>query len=158
MKTKLLEPVEGYKWSNYDKRYGINPTGDDIPSNLVVEQVENLILDGYSDSTIYNALYATYGLNSYSARFITRKAHSSLLKKEESQEANILHKQNFRLFKLYRKALEKGDDKTALSILAEINKLNKLYTQKIEISSNIYTLDLGFDIKDIKDDNTEQEN
>lgn len=143
MKTKLLEPVEGYKWSNYDKRYGINPTGDDIPSNLVVEQVENLILDGYSDSTIYTALYTAYGMNSFSARFITRKAHSSLLKKEETQEENILHKQNFRLFKLYRKALEKGDERTALAILAEINKLNKLYTQKIEICNDIVTLDLG---------------
>ena len=43
MKTKLLEPIEGYKWSNYDKRYGINPSGDDILSNLLVESGENLI-------------------------------------------------------------------------------------------------------------------
>ena len=158
MKTKLLEPIEGYKWSNYDKRYGINPSGDDILSNLLVESVENLILDGYSDSTIYNALYQAYGMNSYSVRFITRKAHSTLLKKQESQEENILKKQNFRLFKLYRDALEKNDNKTALEVLKEVNKLNRLYVNKIEISSNIYTLDLGFEIKDIKNDNTEKDN
>lgn len=143
MKTKLLEPIEGYKWSNYDKRYGINPSGDDILSNLLVESVENLILDGYSDSTIYNALYQAYGMNSYSVRFITRKAHSTLLKKQEKQEENLLKKQNFRLFKLYRDALEKNDQKTALSILQEVNRLNKLYVNKIEISSDTFTLDLG---------------
>lgn len=143
MKTKLLEPIEGYKWSNYDKRYGINPSGDDILSNLLVESVENLILDGYSDSTIYDALYQTYGMNSYSVRFITRKAHSTLIKKQEKQEDNILKKQNFRLFKLYRDALEKNDLKTSLDVLKEINKLNRLYVQKIEISNDSFVLDLG---------------
>ena len=143
MKTKLLEPVPGYDWHNYDKRFGINPSGDDILSNLLVESVENLILDGYSDSTIYNALYQTYGMNSYSVRFITRKAHSTLLKKQEKQEDNILKKQNFRLFKLYRDALEKNDNKTALEVLKEVNKLNRLYVNKIEISSDTFVLDLG---------------
>lgn len=143
MKTKILEPVEGYKWSNYDKRQGIDGTLTDIPSQLVVEQVENLILDGYSDGTIYCALTNVYKMNSYSARFIVRKAHYTLLKKEEKQEENMLQKQNFRLFKLYRKALEKGDEKTALSILSEINKLNSLYTKRIEVSTDVFTLDLG---------------
>lgn len=156
MKTKLLEPIEGYKWSNYDKRYGINPSGDDILSNLLVESVENLILDGYSDSTIYNALYQTYGMNSYSVRFITRKAHSTLIKKQESQEENILKKQNFRLFKLYRDALEKNDQRTALEVLKEINKLNRLYVNKIEISSDTFTLDLG--LSDKQTTNNEQDN
>lgn len=143
MKTKIIEPVEGYKWSNYDKRYGINPSGDDIPSNLVVEQVMNLILDGYSDSTIHSALSNTYKMNSYSARFITLKAHKDINKKTEKQEENMLQKQNFRLFKLYRQALEKGDSKTALGVLSEINKLNSLYTKKIEVSTDVFTLDLG---------------
>lgn len=156
MKTKLLEPIEGYKWSNYDKRYGINPSGDDILSNLLVESVENLILDGYSDSTIYNALYQTYGMNSYSVRFITRKAHSTLIKKQEKQEDNILKKQNFRLFKLYRDALERNDLKTSLDVLKEINKLNRLYVNKIEISSDTFVLDLG--ISDKQTTNNEQDN
>lgn len=143
MKTKLLEPIEGYDWHNYDKKQGINPSGDDILSNLVIEQVENLILDGYSDYTIYNALYQTYGMNSWSVRFIVRKAHSTLLKKQEKQEENLLKKQNFRLFKLYRDALEKNDQKTALEVLKEVNKLNRLYVNKIEISSDTFTLDLG---------------
>lgn len=143
MKTKLLEPIEGYDWHNYDKKQGINPSGDDILSNLVVESVENLILDGYSDSSIYDILYNTYGMNSWSVRFIVRKAHSTLLKKQEKQEENLLKKQNMRLFKLYRAALEREDHKSALSILQEINRLNKLYVNKIEISSDTFTLDLG---------------
>ena len=145
MKTKLLEQIEGYDWHNYDKKKGINPSGDDILSNLVVEQVENLILDGYSDSTIYNALYQTYGMNSWCVRFIVRKAHSTLLKKQESQEESLLKKQNFRLFKLYRESLERNDQKTSLEVLKEINKLNRLYVNKIEISSDAFVLDLGLD-------------
>lgn len=143
MKTKLLEPVEGYNWHNYDKKQGINPSGDDILSNLVVEQVENLVLDGYSDSSIYDILYNTYGMNSWSVRFIVRKAHSTLLKKQEKQEENLLKKQNMRLFKLYRAALEREDHKSALNILQEVNRLNKLYVNKIEISSDNFVLDLG---------------
>ena len=143
MKTKLLEPIEGYDWHNYDKKQGINPSGDDILSNLVVESVENLILDGYSDSSIYDILYNTYGMNSWCVRFIVRKAHSTLLKKQEKQEENLLKKQNMRLFKLYRSALEREDHKSALSILQEVNRLNKLYVNKIEISSDTFVLDLG---------------
>src|SRR5574344_602914 len=117
MATKLLEPIEGYDWHNYDKKQGINPSGDDILSNLVVEQVENLVLDGHSDSSIYDILYNTYGMNSWSVRFIVRKAHSTILKKQEKQEENLLKKQNMRLFKLYRAALEREDHKSALNIL-----------------------------------------
>ena len=156
MKTKLLEPIEGYDWHNYDKKQGINPSGDDILSNLVVEQVENLVLDGYSDSSIYDILYNTYGMNSWSVRFIVRKAHNTLLKKQEKQEENLLKKQNMRLFKLYRAALEREDHKSALSILQEINKLNRLYVNKIEISSDTFTLDLG--ISDTTNKSDEQSN
>ena len=150
-----MKPVDGYDWKNYDKRYGIDGTLTDIPSQLVVEQTMNLILDGYSDGTVYDALVRTYNMNSYSAKFIVRKAHDVLLKKEEKQEENMLQKQNLRLFKLYRKALEKGDEKTALSILSEINKLNKLYTTKIEVTSDVFTLDLG--IGGTNDDDKQQE-
>ena len=156
MKTKLLEPIEGYDWHNYNKKQGIDPTGVDILSNLVVEQVENLVLDGYSDSSIYDILYNTYGMNSWSVRFIVRKAHSTLLKKQEKQEENLLKKQNMRLFKLYRAALEREDHKSALMILQEINKLNKLYVNKIEISSDTFTLDLG--LSDKQNTNDEQSN
>ena len=156
MATKILEPVEGYNWHNYDKKQGINPSGDDILSNLVVEQVENLVLDGYSDSSIYDILYNTYGMNSWSVRFIVRKAHSTLLKKQEKQEENLLKKQNMRLFKLYRAALEREDHKSALSILQEVNRLNKLYVTKVEISNDNFVLDLG--ISDTTNKSDEQSN
>lgn len=151
-------PVEGYDPKNYSYKQGIDATGNDVVSNKVISQTADLILAGYSDATIKDRLYEAYGVNSYQVRFMIGKAHKYLSDFTEEQEKNLLHKQNSRLFGLYRAAMNKGDEKTALSVLQEISKLNKLYTQKIEISSNIYTLDLGFDIKDIKDDNTEQEN
>ena len=136
-------PVEGYDPKNYHHKRGIDATGNDIVSNKVVEQTANLILAGYTDSTIRDRLYETYSVNSYQARFIIGKAHTYIMEYEEEQEKNMLKKQNSRLFGLYRSAMNKGDEKIALAILSEINKLNKLYVNKIEISSDNFVLDLG---------------
>ena len=138
-----LEPVEGYDWRNYDKKKGIDPTGIDILSNRVIDQAVDLLLAGYSEATARDILYETYGLNSYCVRFILGKAFTKLYADEKKEEENLLKKQNMRLFRLYRSAIEKNDHKSALSILQEINKLNKLYVNKIEISSDTFTLDLG---------------
>ena len=136
-------PVEGYDPKNYHHKRGIDATGNDIVSNKVVEQTANLILAGYTDSTIRDRLYETYKVNSYQSRFIIGKAHTYIMEYEEEQEKNMLKKQNSRLFGLYRSAMNKGDEKIALAILSEINKLNKLYVNKIEISSDNFVLDLG---------------
>ena len=153
-----LEPVEGYDWHNYDKKKGIDPTGIDMDSNKVIEQAADLLLGGYSEATARDILYETYGMNSYCVRFIIGKAYTKLYADEKKEEENLLKKQNMRLFKLYRSALEREDHKSALMILQEINKLNKLYTQKIEITSDTFVLDLGFETKEIQNDNTEQDN
>ena len=151
-----LEPVEGYDWRNYDKKKGIDPTGIDVVSNKVIDQAVELLLGGYSEATARDILYETYGMNSYCVRFIIGKAYTKLYADEKKEEENLLKKQNMRLFRLYRSALEREDHKSALSILQEINKLNRLYVNKIEISSNVYTLDLG--LSDKQNTNDEQGN
>lgn len=151
-----LEPVEGYDWHNYDKKKGIDPTGIDVVSNKVIDQAVELLLGGYSEATARDILYETYGLNSYCVRFIIGKAYTKLYADEKKEEENLLKKQNMRLFKLYRAALEREDHKSALSILQEINKLNKLYVNKIEISSDAFVLDLG--ISDTTNKSDEQDN
>lgn len=151
-----LEPVEGYDWHNYDKKKGIDPTGIDVVSNKVIDQAVELLLGGYSEATARDILYETYGLNSYCVRFIIGKAYTKLYADEKKEEENLLKKQNMRLFRLYRSALEKEDNKSALMILQEINKLNKLYVNKIEISSDTFTLDLG--LSDKQNTNDEQGN
>ena len=138
-----LEPVPGYDWRNYDKKKGIDPTGIDILSNRVIDQAVDLLLAGYSEATARDILYETYGMNSYCVRFILGKAFTKLYADEKKESENLLKKQNMRLFRLYRNALENNDNKSALSILQEINKLNKLYVNKIEISSDTFVLDLG---------------
>ena len=151
-----LEPVPGYDWRNYDKKKGIDPTGIDILSNRVIEQTANLLLGGYSEATTRDILYETYGLNSYSAKYIIGKAFSKIYSDEKEESENLLKKQNMRLFRLYRAALEREDHKSALMILQEINKLNKLYVNKIEISSDAFVLDLG--LSDKQNTNNEQGN
>ena len=151
-----LEPVEGYDWRNYDKKKGIDPTGIDVVSNKVVQQTADLLLGGYSEATARDILYETYGLNSYSAKYIIGKAFSKIYSDEKEESENLLKKQNMRLFRLYRSALEREDHKSALMILQEINKLNKLYVNKIEISSDAFVLDLGLSEK--QNTNNEQGN
>ena len=148
MKKKInsrikLEPVPGYNWKNYDKKKGIDPTGIDVVSNKVIEQAADLLLGGYSEATARDILYECYKFNSYCAKFILGKAFSKIYNDEKEESENLLKKQNMRLFKLYRSALEREDHKSALMILQEINKLNKLYVNKIEISSDAFVLDLG---------------
>lgn len=148
-KTRVkLEPVEGYDWHNYDRKKGIDPTGLDIVSNKVVEQAADLLLGGYSEATARDIMYECYGFNSYCARFILGKAHSKIYNDEKEEKDNLLQKQNMRLFRLYRMAVEQGDTKSALQILSEVNKLNKLYVQKIEVTSDVFTLDLGLGTSD----------
>lgn len=142
-----LEPVPGYNWRNYDKKKGIDPTGIDVVSNKVIEQAADLLLGGYSEATARDILYETYGLNSYCVRYILGKAFSKIYSDEKEESENLLKKQNMRLFRLYRSAIEKNDHKSALSILQEINKLNRLYVNKIEISSDTFVLDLGISDK-----------
>ena len=151
-----LEPVPGYDWRNYDKKKGIDPTGIDILSNRVIDQAVDLLLAGYSEATARDILYETYGLNSYCVRFILGKAFTKLYADEKKESENLLKKQNMRLFRLYRNALENNDNKSALSILQEINKLNKLYVNKIEISSDTFVLDLG--LSDKQTTSNEQDN
>ena len=149
-------PIEGYDPKNYPYKQGIDITLNDVISQKIVEQISNLILSGYTDSTVKNKLYEAYKVNSYQAQTIINKAHKYLSDYTEEQEKNLLHKQNSRLFGLYRAAMNKGDNKTALQVLQEINRLNKLYVQKIEISNDSFTLDLG--ISDKQNTNNEQDN
>ena len=148
-----IVPIEGYDPKNYPYKQGIDATGNDILSQKVIEQISNLILSGYTDATIKNKLYEVYGVNSYQVKFMIGKAHKYLSDYTEEQEKNLLHKQNSRLFGLYRAAMNKGDNKTALQVLQEINKLNRLYVNKIEISSDTFVLDLG--ISDKQNNNNE---
>ena len=151
-----IVPIEGYDPKNYPYKQGIDATGNDILSQKVIEQISNLILSGYTDATIKNKLWEVYGVNSYQVKFMIGKAHKYLSDFTEEQEKNLLHKQNSRLFGLYRSAMNKGDNKTALEVLKEVNKLNRLYVNKIEISSDTFTLDLG--LTDKQTTNNEQDN
>lgn len=138
-----LTPVEGYDWKNYNNKQGIDASGNDVVSNKVIEQVAEVILGGYADSSVKDILYRTYGMNSYCTKFIIMKAHRFIMDYEEKQTDKMLQKQNARLFRLYRMALDSKDNKTALAILSEINKLNKLYVNKVEVSTSNFILDLG---------------
>lgn len=140
---KKYTPIEGYDPKNYEYRKGVDTSGLDVISNKVIEQTADIILDGFADATVVDKLYELYGVNSYQANFIIMKAHRFIMDYEEKQEENLLQKQNSRLFGLYRKAMEKGEYKAALNVLSEINKLNKLYVTKVEVSSDVFTLDLG---------------
>lgn len=128
-----VKPIEGYDKTNYEKNKGI---GDDTISALILDQVINLILDGYSYSHINNNLSPLYHWNSYETKFIYNKAMKSLLERANKQSENLKEKQLQRLLNLMRKCQAAGDRKQELATLAEINKLNSLYVEKVEVTNN----------------------
>ena len=137
-----LEKVKGYDVKNYDKKKGIANPAEDKISNEVVEQVMDLILQGYAFNTISHALGDTYHQNSYQTRHIYHCAEKALLEKSRKQSDDIREKQLQRLLTLYRRAVDIGDRTTELNTLKEINKMQNLYVNKVEVSATEYTLDL----------------
>ena len=128
-----IEPIKGYDQSNYEKTKGIS---DDSFSILIVDQVVDLILEGWAYQTIANALCPIYHWNSYQMKFIYAKAMKELLNRSNKQSEDLKEKQLQRLLRLYRKCQDANDRKQELATLAEINKLNSLYVEKVELTNN----------------------
>lgn len=128
-----VKPIEGYDKDNYEKNKAI---GDDTPSDLIIDQVINLILDGYSYSHINNNLSPMYHWNSYEMKFIYNKAMKSLKDRANKQSEDLKEKQLQRLLNLMRKCQAANDRRQELATLAEINKLNSLYVEKVEVTNN----------------------
>lgn len=128
-----VKPIDGYNKENYEKNKGI---GDDTFSDLIIDQVINLILDGYSYNTIRNALTPYYHWNSYEMKFVYNKSVKQMLDRSNKQIDNLKEKQLQRLLNLMRKCQASNDRKGELAVLAEINKLNSLYVEKVEVTNN----------------------
>ena len=128
-----IKPIEGYDYANYAKNTGIN---NDSISQQVIEQVYDLMLDGYSASEIHHALIEAYHWNSQAEKYVYNKAYKLLNEKTAKEEEYLKEKQLQRLLKLYRKCQANSDRKQELATLAEINKLNSLYIQKVELTNN----------------------
>ena len=64
------------------------------------------------------------------------KAYKLLNEKTAKEEEYLKEKQLQRLLKLYRKCQANSDRKQELATLAEINKLNSLYIEKVELTNN----------------------
>lgn len=143
-----IEPVANYDKTNYRKGQAI---GDDTISYLVLEQVIDLILEGYSFESIHEVVTPAYGWNSYEFKFIYNKAMKVMRDRANKQSENLKEKQLQRLLKLWRRCEKNNDRRAELAVLAEINKLNNLYIEKIELTNNevVFRID--------GEDNTEPE-
>lgn len=128
-----ITPIKGYNKENYEKNKGI---GDDTFSDLIIDQMIGLILDGYSYATIRNNLTPHYHWNSYEMKYIYNKAVKGILDRSTKQQEDLKEKQLQRLLHLYRKCQAANDRKQELATLAEINKLNSLYVEKVEVTNN----------------------
>ena len=128
-----ITPIPGYNPANYGKATGIN---NDAISQKVIQQVYDLMMDGYGASEIHHAMVDTYHLTSQAEKFIYNKAYHLMHDVTASEEENLREKQFQRLLALYRKCKDSRDRKGELNVLAEINKLGNLYTEKIELTNN----------------------
>lgn len=128
-----ITPIEGYDYNNYAKNTGIN---NDAISQQVIQQVYDLMLDGYSASEIHHALIETYHWNSRAEKYVYNKAYHLMHDRTANEEEGLRDKQFQRLLSLWRRARNNNDRRTELNVLAEINKLGNLYVEKIELTNN----------------------
>lgn len=108
----------------------------------ILEAGENAFLQGYGSSYITQSLMKELGMKYVAARALTVKMFKDITEEGKKRVDNMLEKNLLRLEHIYKRALENNDLKSALSAIDTMNKLGKLYTQKLEVKTDNYIIDL----------------
>lgn len=122
---------------------GYDPKFKEPETIAIIEAVENAYIAGYSRNTIRRLLVQELGLKGEYADAITAKGWKSLHSKGGDREDGMKTKNLARLEHIYHKAMETGDLKNAIAAVDQLNKLCKLYTNKVEVSTNDFEFTIG---------------
>ena len=108
----------------------------------ILEIAENAIIEGYSKNTIAKLLVEEAGFKYINAQALAAKAWKNVMATGKTRGEGMRERNLQRLEHIYKKAMEVGDYKNALSALDQLNKLVQLYKEKVEITTDEYVLDL----------------
>jgi len=104
--------------------------------NKVIEElIELRCKRGYSSTSLVNYLKETYDINQARSYELIKKAREVMGEIYNEMNWNALQDAILFLENLKEKLIGSGDNKGALEVQKELNKVNQLYIQKIEIES-----------------------
>ena len=121
---------------------GYDPKFDEPETLQIAEIVEEAYIAGYSKNSINKYLADELDFTYANANAFTAKVWKIMLKKGVDRKDGMSDKNLARLEHIYKRALDVGDFKNALSAIDQMNKLCQLYKEKVEITTDEYVLDL----------------
>ena len=122
---------------------GYDPKFKEPETIEMLEIGENAIIEGYSKNTLAKLLVEEAGMKYINAQSFAAKMWKSVMSKGKDRSEGLTERNITRLEHIYKKAMEMGDFKNALSALDQLNKLCQLYKEKLEISTNDFEFKIG---------------
>ena len=131
---------QNHKKSQYSQGY--DPKFKEPETIEILETAKDAIIGGYKKNTIAKLLCNELEMPYVQAQAVAAKAWKEVMQTGKDREEGMREKNIQRLEFLYAKCVDQNDMKNALSALDQLNKLTQLYREKVEITTDEYTLDL----------------
>ncbi len=121
---------------------GFDPKFKEPETLQMAEIIEDAYISGYSKNTINKYLTSELDFTYDNANAFAAKVWKMMINKGIDRKEGMSDKNLTRLEHIYKRALDVGDFKNALSAIDQMNKLCQLYKEKVEITTDEYVLDL----------------
>lgn len=108
----------------------------------LADKVEDWLIDGYRNNTIGGWL-VDYGVPVSVADKFVAACYKRMISGCHDLIGDTLNNSIRRLNKIYRDSMASGDRQNAIKAVQELNKLAGLYTQKVELTADVFTMDFG---------------
>lgn len=107
-----------------------------VDNAKVIQEIINLkTKKGFSATGLVEYLKETYDLSSTRVYELIKQAREEMGEVYQKLNEKVLEDAILLLESMRQKALGEGNDKLALEIQKELNKINQLYIQKLDITS-----------------------
>lgn len=105
-------------------------------AHLVIEEIVDLRINkGYSSTSLVKHLKEKYDINQTRAYELIKGAREKMGEIYAKVNENALEESIILLEQMRQKEIGLGNNKLALEIQKELNKINQLYIQKLDITS-----------------------
>lgn len=106
------------------------------PKKVIVEIIELRTKAGYSSTSLVQHLKDKYDINTTRAYELIKEAREIMGKVYDEINVDAIKDSVLFMENLRQKVLGAGNDKLALEIQKELNRVQQLYIQKMELTSN----------------------
>lgn len=105
-------------------------------AHLVIEEIVDLRINkGYSSTSLVKHLKEKYDINQTRAYELIKEAREKMGEIYAKVNENALEESIILLEQMRQREIGQGNNKLALEIQKELNKINQLYIQKLDITS-----------------------